>query len=416
MVENMPLNVLFCDPDLVIRYANPASQRNLRSLEQFLPIRVDELIGQSIDIFHQRPAHQRRILADHRALPHEARFQIGPEHIVMSASAIYDGDGDLTGYMASFSITTAEVAAAAREQERTAEMERVLEQVAHYSSGVASASTELTSISQHMAANAEETSAQASVVAATSDQMSASTSVVSHAMDEIRSGIAEVARNASEASRVATQAVEAARASNEAVRKLADSSHQIGNVVEVISSIAEETNLLALNATIEAARAGEAGKGFAVVANEVKELASETGRATGDIKRQIDAIQADTRAAIEAIGRIGDIIQTISDAQHSIAIVVEEQTASATEMARNVADVSNGSAAIVASIGGVAEAAQSTSIGASQTESAASELAQMASELQRIVASSGQAETAPTPPTARTPQSDVAAKLAAALR
>jgi methyl-accepting chemotaxis protein len=413
MVESMPLNVMFCDTDLVIRYSNPASQRTLRGLQEFLPVRVDDIVGQSIDIFHKKPAHQRGILADAKALPHEGRFMIGAEHVSLRAMPINGRDGELLGFMAAWQVITDEVQAAQRDEQHTADLERILEQVAQYSNGVASASTELTSISQQMAANAEETSVQASVVSTTSDQMSVSTAVVSQAMDEIRTGIGEVARNASEASRVAAQAVDAARSSNDAVRKLAESSHEIGNVVEVISGIAEETNLLALNATIEAARAGEAGKGFAVVANEVKELASETGRATGDIKRQIDAIQADTRAAIEAISQIGDIINTINEAQHSIATVVEEQTASAAEMARNVADVAEGSASIVANIGGVAEAAQSTSIGAAETESAASELAHMAAELQRIVSASGQvtgrAGRAGTEP-------EVAAKLAAALR
>ncbi len=364
MVESMPLNVLFCDTDLVIRYSNPASQRTLRTLQEFLPVRVDDIVGQSIDIFHTKPSRQRGILGDPKSLPHEGRFTIGAEHLSLSATPINGPGGELLGFMAAWQVVTDEVQAAQRDEQHTAELERILEQVAQYSNGVASAATELTSISQQMAANAEETSVQASVVSTTSDQMSVSTAVVSQAMDEIRTGIGEVARNASEASRVAAQAVEAARSTNDAVQKLAESSNEIGNVVEVISGIAEETNLLALNATIEAARAGEAGKGFAVVANEVKELASETGRATGDIKRKIDAIQADTRAAIEAISQIGDIIHTINEAQHSIATVVEEQTASASEMARNVADVAEGSASIVANIGGVADAAQSTSIGA----------------------------------------------------
>jgi hypothetical protein len=412
MVETMPMSVLFCDPDFVIRYSNQESSKQLRRLEAFLPVSAQDIVGQSIDVFHAQPAHQRSLLGDPRAMPHEGRFKIGPEHVRLESSAIHDDSGAHIGYMAAWSIVTHEVEAAQRDEQHTAELERVLEQVAQYSNGVASASSQLTSISQQMAANAEETSVQAAVVSSTSDQMNVSTAVVTQAMDEIRTGIGEVARNASEASRVASQAVAAARSTNDAVQKLAESSNEIGNVVEVISSIAEETNLLALNATIEAARAGEAGKGFAVVANEVKELASETGRATGDIKRKIDAIQADTRAAIEAISQIGDIINTINEAQHSIATVVEEQTASAAEMARNVAEVADGSASIAANIGGVAVAAQSTSVGAAETESAASELAQMASELQRIVAGSGQAPA----PSARPADTTVAAKLAAALR
>ena len=160
----------------------------------------------------------------------------------------------------------------------------------------------------------------------------------------------------------------------------------VGKVINVITSIAEQTNLLALNATIEAARAGEAGKGFAVVANEVKELAGETAKATEEIGQQIEAIQSDTKGAVEAIGKISEIIGQINDAQTVIASAVEEQSVTAAEMGRNVAEVAKGSSEIAHNIVGVAEAAQSTSAGVDQTQRAAEALAQMAMELQSLVA------------------------------
>ena len=135
-------------------------------------------------------------------------------------------------------------------------------------------------------------------------------------------------------------------------------------MIKLINGIAEQTNLLALNATIEAARAGEAGKGFAVVASEVKELAQETARATEDISRRVEAIQADTAGAVEAIGQISAVIGEINDFQATIAAAVEEQTATSNEMNRNVAEAAGGTRDITAAIGGLAAGTQETNASA----------------------------------------------------
>ena len=153
----------------------------------------------------------------------------------------------------------------------------------------------------------------------------------------------------------------------------------------MISTIANQTNLLALNATIEAARAGEAGKGFAVVANEVKELAKQTAKATEDISRKIEAIQGDTKGAVDAIAQIGQIINQINDIQNTIASAVEEQTATTSEIGRNVTEAAKGSSEIAQNITGVAQAARSTTEGAINTQVSATELAQMAAALQNVV-------------------------------
>ncbi len=153
-------------------------------------------------------------------------------------------------------------------------------------------------------------------------------------------------------------------------------------MVKVITQIAEQTNLLALNATIEAARAGEAGKGFAVVAGEVKDLAQETAKATEDITRQVEAIQAETTGAVDAIERISSIIDSISGYQTTIASAVEEQTATTNEMSRSVAEAATGSGEIAANITGVADAAQDSTRVLADLGAAVGELAQMAARLQ----------------------------------
>ncbi len=154
--------------------------------------------------------------------------------------------------------------------------------------------------------------------------------------------VQSISGNADEAAKIAGKAVKTANAANATVAKLGESSAEIGQVIKVITSIAQQTNLLALNATIEAARAGEAGKGFAVVANEVKELAKQTAKATEDISQKITAIQDDTKGAVESIGSITAVINQINDISGTIATAVEEQSATTNEMSRNVAGRSQG--------------------------------------------------------------------------
>ncbi len=265
------------------------------------------------------------------------------------------------------------------------DLRAAMQQVAESSSGVGSSSEELTAVSQQMASNAEEASTQANVVSAASEEVSKNVAVVASGAEEMQASIREIAKSANEAARVAKSAVEAAEATNTTVAKLGESSAEIGQVIKVITSIAQQTNLLALNATIEAARAGEAGKGFAVVANEVKELAKETAKATEDISQKIEAIQADTKGAVQAINEIGTVINQINDISNTIASAVEEQTATTNEIARSVNEAAQGTSDIAKNIAGVAEAARSTSQGAADTQQAARALSDLAAQLQALV-------------------------------
>ena len=252
-------------------------------------------------------------------------------------------------------------------------------------SSLASASEQLSSTATHIAASAEETSAQAQAVSAASEEISRSVETVSAGSEQMGASIREISQNASEAAQVASEAVSLAAVTSTTMGKLGESSAEIGNVIKVITSIAEQTNLLALNATIAAARAGEAGKGFAVVASEVKDLAQETARATEDISRRVEAIQADTDGAVTAIGEITRVIARISDYQTTIASAVEEQTATTSEMSRSVTEAATGTGEIAQNITGVAEAARLTSEGVAQSQQATAELARLSAGLKTLV-------------------------------
>ncbi len=260
-----------------------------------------------------------------------------------------------------------------------------LEQIGRNVSLLASSSEELNKVSQSMGSNADETAAQANVVSAAAEQVSNNVQTVATGAEEMSASIKEIAKNTAEATRVATSAVRTAEVTNVTISKLGQSSAEIGQVIKVITSIAQQTNLLALNATIEAARAGEAGKGFAVVANEVKELAKETAKATEDISRKIEAIQGDTNGAVSAISQISQVIGQISDIQTTIASAIEEQSATTNEIGRTLAEASKGSADISKNIGGVADAARATTVGATDTSKSAHSLEKMAAELQTLV-------------------------------
>ena len=392
IIENAPINIMFADRDFKVQYMNPASSKTLKSIEQHLPIKVDQMMGHSIDVFHKNPEHQRRLLSDPKNLPHQANIQVGPETLDLLVSPINDHQGNYLGAMVSWSVITEKLVverqikeAAEHEKEASATLQKGVAEIASIATTLASAAEELNSVSTQMGGQAEETSSQANVVSAAAEEVSKNIQSVATGSEEMSASIKEIAKNTSDSARVAAQAVTVAETTNTTVGKLGQSSAEISSIIKVINSIAEQTNLLALNATIEAARAGEAGKGFAVVANEVKELAKETTKATENIGRMIETIQDDTKGAVDAIGQISTIIKQVNDFQNTVASAVEEQTVTTNEMSRNVTEASKGGMEIASNISSVAQAANSTNEGTKQTKDAAEELAKMAANLQTVV-------------------------------
>lgn len=264
-----------------------------------------------------------------------------------------------------------------------------LDRTAQAAAGVTAAAGEVTAQARQLAAtgdvlagDARHTSGLTSGAATAAGDVAASIDTVAAGAHQMGASISEISRNAAEVAGIATDAVLVAERTTRTVEQLGTSSAEIGTVVKTITAIAEQTNLLALNATIEAARAGEAGKGFAVVAGEVKELAQETARATGDIGARVEAIQADVASATREIAQISAVVARINDYQTTIAGAVEEQTATTAAMAHAVSDAATGGRAIAEDLRVAGEAGRRSGEGIESVRDAARLLEETAGRLQ----------------------------------
>ena len=246
---------------------------------------------------------------------------------------------------------------------------------------VSSAATELEASANTLTKAAEQSQSLATAVAAASEEASTNVQSVASATEEMASSVNEISRQVQGSARIAGEAVEQAQKTNSRVSELSKAASRIGDVVELINTIAGQTNLLALNATIEAARAGEAGRGFAVVASEVKALAEQTAKATGEISQQISGIQAATQESVGAIKEISDTIGRMSEISSTIAAAVEEQGAATQEISRNIQQAAQGTQQVSSNITDVQHGATETGSASAQVHSSAKSLSSESNRL-----------------------------------
>ena len=319
----------------------------------------------------------------------------GNFQVVLPGLGRGDEVGDMAQAVETFKVKAEEKARAEAEakmkqdqiaaQQRKADMMRLADAfeaaVGEIVETVSSASTELEASASALTATAEHSRHVTTTVAAASEEASTNVNSVASATEELSSSVNEISRQVQDSARMASDAVGQARNTTDRVSELSKAAARIGDVVELINTIAGQTNLLALNATIEAARAGEAGRGFAVVASEVKALAEQTAKATGEIGQQISGIQSATQDSVNAIREISGTIEKLSEISSTIAAAVEEQGAATQEISRNVQQAAQGTQLVSANITDVQRGASETGSASSQVLSAAQSLSSNSNRL-----------------------------------
>jgi PAS domain S-box-containing protein len=424
MIEQSPSNIMYADRDFKIRYANPATTKTLRVLEKFMPIRADQIVGQTIDIFHKHPEKQRHLLNDASRLPHRTQFQLGTEMVELNAVGINDESGTRLGTMVVWDIVTQRVATenqiretADREKAQAEELRRKVDLILMSVSGIAQGDlsreipdlgddaigqmarslnqaigairgtlSEVRTVAATVRSAAEELSAASEEIASGAQEQASSLEETAASLEEITATIKQNTDNAQQARQLANgsrdvaekggnvvgQAVDAMAAINQSSKKIAD-------IITAIDEIAFQTNLLALNAAVEAARAGEQGRGFAVVAAEVRNLAQRSASAAKEIKSLIQDSVRKVDNGTELVNRSGSTLNEIVTSVKRVTDIVTEIAAASREQSAGVDQVNKA----------VAQMDKVTQTNAGQTEElsgTSQSLLTHAEQLQQLVA------------------------------
>lgn len=423
IVENVQVNVMLANLDGIITYMNPASVKTLRTIESQLPVKVDTIVGQSYDIFHRAPAHQRRLLADPKNLPHTAHIVVGKDTLSLTASPVYDSSGKYAGPMVIWEVITDRLALEAKqkelqERERAGQEElknkvdRILnvvnaaadgdltaelqvtgsDAVGELADGLRRMIADLRDIITQVVDGASQFTEGARVVSESSQTLAQGAQTQSASVEEMSATIEELTRSieavkdnagcasdvAQQTSTLATEGGNAVRKSVEAMERIKASSTQISEIIQVISEIASQTNLLALNAAIEAARAGEHGLGFAVVADEVRKLAERSSEAAKEISTLIKESTQRVGEGATLSAQTGEALNRIIGSAQATARKITEIAAAAVEQSTSAVEVSK-------AIQQISQVTEQAAAGSEEMASSSEELGAQASALRELV-------------------------------
>lgn len=378
MVQSMPTSVMSVDvrDNLRVNYANTSTMDLLQRLEAYMPIKGGQIVGQSIDVFHNHPEHQRRLLSDPKNLPHRAKITLGPESIDLQISAVRDQKGEYVAAMLVWDVVTAKTHLA-HEFENN---------VQHVVSGLAASAEELSRVASNMTDELKRSAGLAVSASSAASHATSNVHTVAAAAEEMSASIREISSQIQVTNDLVRESYTKVQNADLLAQKLAKASERVNEVTAVIAGISSQINLLALNATIESARAGDAGRGFAVVAGEVKNLANQTNRSIGEINSVIEEMRLASGDIIGALSDIKTSVDNITQATTSVASAVEEQSATTQDIARNMALAAEGTQMISDNLQDVSNVTTESGDASAQLYGSSQDLSEQANVLRGRVA------------------------------